>query len=128
MTKVASKIDDVMSAIEGMTVLELVDLVKNLEEKFGVSAAMPVMAAAAAAPAGEAASAAPDEVDAILMSTGDKKIQVLKALREVTGLGLKEAKDLVDGAPKTIKEKIKKEEAETIKKKLEAEGAKVDIK
>jgi len=124
MTK--TKIDDVMSSIEGMTVLELVDLVKNLEEKFGVSAAMPMMAAAAA-PAGEVA-AVSDEFDAILMSTGEKKIQVLKALRELTGLGLKEAKDLVDNAPKPIKEKIKKEEAEAIKKKLEAEGAKVDVK
>lgn len=125
MTK--TKIDDVMTTIEGMTVLELVDLVKNLEDKFGVSAAMPVAAVAAASPAGEAAPVS-DEVDVILASTGDKKIQVLKALREVTGLGLREAKDLVDNAPRPVKEKIKKEEAESIKKKLEAEGAKVEIK
>lgn len=123
----AVKTNDIITAIEGMTVLELAELVKTLEEKFGVSAAMPVAAAAAGGAAG-AAEAVSDEVDVILVSTGDKKIQVLKALRELTGLGLKEAKELVDTAPKPVKEKIKKEEAETIKKKLEAEGAKVEIK
>ena len=123
----AVKTNEIITAIEGMTVLELAELVKTLEEKFGVSAAMPVAAAAAGGAAG-AAEAVSDEVDVILVSTGDKKIQVLKALRELTGLGLKEAKELVDTAPKPVKEKIKKEEAETIKKKLEAEGAKVEIK
>lgn len=125
MTKTAN-LEDIMGAIESMSVLELADLVKKLEDKFGVTAAMPV--AAAAAPAGGAAAAAPEEVSVILANTGANKIQVLKALRELTGLGLKEAKELVDTAPKTIKEGIKKEEAETIKKKLEAEGAKVEIK
>ena len=129
MTKGASKIKDIMTAIEGMTVLELADLVKNLEEKFEVSAAMPVAAVAAGgAAAASEAGAQPEEVTVVLASTGDKKIQVLKAIREVTGLGLKEAKELVDSAPKPIKENIKKEEAEAIKKKLEAEGAKVEIK
>ncbi len=123
----AVKTNEIITAIEGMTVLELAELVKTLEEKFGVSAAMPVAAAAAGGVAG-AAEPVSDEVDVILVSTGDKKIQVLKALRELTGLGLKEAKELVDTAPKPVKEKIKKEEAETIKKKLEAEGAKVEIK
>jgi large subunit ribosomal protein L7/L12 len=116
-----------IAAVEGMTVLELAELVKKLEEKFGVSAAAPVAVAAAGAPAGEAA-AVKEEFDVVLTSSGDKKIQVLKVLREVTGLGLKEAKDLVDNPPKPIKEKIKKEEAEEIKKKIEAEGAKVEIK
>jgi large subunit ribosomal protein L7/L12 len=114
-----------IETIEKMTVLELNDLVKALEEKFGVSAAAPV---AFAAPAAAAAPAADAKVSVILASAGDKKIQVLKVVREVLGLGLKEAKDLVDGAPKPLKEGIKKEEAEEIKKKLEAEGAKVEIK
>jgi large subunit ribosomal protein L7/L12 len=124
-----TKVEEVISAVEGMTVLELADLVKKLEEKFGVTAAAPVMVGAAAAPqAAGTAEAAKEEFDVILTSAGDKKIQVLKVLRELTGLGLKEAKDLVDNPPKPIKEKIKKEEAEEIKKKLEAEGAKVEIK
>ena len=106
---------------------ELSDLVKKLEEKFGVSAAAPVVVGAAVAGAGEAAEVK-DEFDVVLASTGDKKIQVLKVLREVTGLGLKEAKELVDSAPKPVKQGVKKEEAEEIKKKLEAEGAKVEIK
>ena len=124
-------IDEIISAVEKMTVLDLSKLVKSLEEKFGVSAAAPMAMAmpgagggAAAADAGEVV----DEVNVMLISAGEKKIQVLKAVREVTGLGLKEAKDLVDGAPKVVKEKIKKAEAEEIKKKLEAEGAKVEIK
>jgi large subunit ribosomal protein L7/L12 len=123
-----SKVEELISAVEGMTVLELSDLVKKLEEKFGVTAAAPMMMAAGGAAAGGAAEAAKDEFDVVLTAAGDKKIQVLKVLREITGLGLKEAKDLVDNAPKTVKEKIKKEEAAEIKKKLEAEGAKVDIK
>jgi len=123
-----AKVEEVISAVEGMTVLELADLVKKLEEKFGVTAAAPVMVGAAAPAAATAPEAAKEEFDCILVSAGDKKIQVLKVLRELTGLGLKEAKDLVDNPPKPIKEKIKKEEAEEIKKKLEAEGAKVEIK
>jgi large subunit ribosomal protein L7/L12 len=120
--------EDMISAIETMTVLELSELVKALEEKFGVSAAAPAMmmagpAAGAAAPVEEQT-----EFDVILESAGEKKIQVLKVVREATGLGLKEAKDLVDNAPKAIKEKVKKEEAASIKAKLEAEGAKVSIK
>jgi len=122
-----AKVEEIITTVEGMTVLELADLVKKLEEKFGVTAAAPVMmAAGAAAGAGEAA--VKEEFDVVLTAAGDKKIQVLKVLRELTGLGLREAKDLVDNAPKTIKEKIKKEEAEEIKKKIEAEGAKVEIK
>lgn len=121
------KIDDVMTTVEGMTVLELSDLVKKMEEKFGVSAAAPVMAVAAGGAAGEAAPVQ-EAFDVVLTSAGDKKIQVLKVVRDVTGLGLKEAKDLVDNTPKPVKTKVKKEEAEEIKKKLEAEGAKVEIK
>ena len=122
-----AKVDEILTKVEEMTVLELSELVKKLEEKFGVSAAAPVMMGAAAAGGGEAAEVK-DEFTVVLASTGDKKIQVLKVLREVTGLGLKEAKDLVDNAPKTVKEAVKKPEAEEIKKKLEAEGAKVEIK
>ena len=121
-----SKIEEVMTAVEGMTVLELADLVKKMEDKFGVSAAAPVMAVASAA-GGEAA-VAKDTFDVVLTAAGDKKIQVLKVVRDVTGLGLKEAKDLVDNPPKPLKTGIKKEEAEEIKKKLEAEGAKVEVK
>ena len=122
--------DDIIEAIGGLTVLELADLVKALEEKFGVSAAAPV--AVAAAP-GAAAAAAPaveeqTEFDAILQTVGEKKIQVIKVVRELTGLGLKEAKDLVDGAPKPVKERVSRQEADTIKTKLEAEGATVTIK
>jgi len=123
----ATKIEDVMTAVEGMTVLELSDLVKKLEEKFGVSAAAPMMMAAGGA-AGGAAAEVKEEFDVVLLSAGDKKIQVLKVVREVTGLGLKEAKELVDTAPKPVKTGIKKAEAEEMKKKLEAEGAKVEIK
>lgn len=122
-----AKVEELISSVEGMTVLELADLVKKLEEKFGVTAAAPVMVGAAAG-GGAAAAEVKEEFDVVLTSAGDKKIQVLKVLREITGLGLKEAKDLVDSAPKTVKEKIKKEEAEEVKKKLEAEGAKVEIK
>jgi large subunit ribosomal protein L7/L12 len=122
-----AKVEDIITSVEKMTVLELSDLVKKLEEKFGVSAAAPVMVGAVAGAGGEAAEAK-DEFDVVLASAGAKKIQVLKVLREVTGLGLKEAKELVDSAPKPIKQGVKKEEAEDIKKKLEAEGAKVEIK
>jgi large subunit ribosomal protein L7/L12 len=120
------KMEDMISTIEGMTVLELSDLVKKLEDKFGVSA-MASMAAPAQAGAG-AEAVVQDEFDVVLISAGEKKIQVLKVVRDVTGLGLKEAKDLVDNTPKPVKTKIKKQEAEEIKKKLEAEGAKVEIK
>ncbi len=124
-----ANVEELIKAVEGMTVLELNDLVKKLEEKFGVTAAAPMMMAAGGAAAGAGAAEAPkDEFDVVLTASGEKKIQVLKVLREITGLGLKEAKDLVDNAPKTVKEKVKKEEAAEIKKKLEAEGAKVDIK
>jgi large subunit ribosomal protein L7/L12 len=124
-----SKVNEVMEIVKGMTVLELAELVKALEEEFGVSAA-PV-AAAVAVPAA-AVEAAPedetDEFDVILTAAGDKKIQVIKVVRELTGLGLKEAKDLVDGAPKPIKEKISKEDAESIKAKIEEAGGSVELK
>jgi len=131
-TKSQSKgIEDILSAVEQMTVLELAELVKALEDKFGVSAAAPVALAAAAAPAGagdSAAEPAADEVNVVLLEAGAQKIQVLKLVREITGLGLKEAKDLVDGAPKVVKEKITKKEADDLKKQLEDQGAKVEIK
>ena len=118
-----------MGSIEGLTVLELADLVKSLEDKFGVVAAAPVaIAAGGAAAAGAPAEEVKDEVDVVLISAGDKKIQVLKVVREITGLALKEAKDLVDSAPKPVKSKIKKAEAEEIKKKLEEQGGTVEIK
>ena len=122
------KIVEIMEKIESMTVLELADLVKNLEEKFGVSAAAPMMMAAGGAAAGGEAAEVKDTFDVILTATGDKKINVLKVVREVTGLGLKEAKDIVDSAPKPLKGGVKKDEAEEIKKKIEAEGGKVEIK
>ena len=116
----------VIEVIEKMSVLELSELVKALEDKFGVVAAAPMMAAAATAAA--EVEEVSSTVTVTLVDCGDKKIQVLKAVREVTGLGLKEAKDLVEGAPKTLKEGVTKKEAEEIKKKLEAVGAKVEIK
>lgn len=108
--------------------LEAAELVKAMEEKFGVSAAAPVAVAAAPAAAGEAAADEATEVNVILASAGANKIAVLKEVRAITGLGLKEAKDLVDGAPKAVKEGVKKEDAEAIKKQLEAAGATVEIK
>ena len=125
-------VEAILESIEKLTLLEAAELVKAMEEKFGVSAAAPV--AVAAAPAAAAAGAAPEadaasEVNVILASVpADKKIAVLKEVRAITGLGLKEAKDLVDGAPKAIKEQVKKEDAEAIKKQLEAAGATVEIK
>ena len=123
---------DIIQAIEKMTVLELNELVKELEEKFGVSAAAPMMAAmpAAGAAGGEAGAAAEEktEFDAVLTAVGDKKIQVIKAVRELTSLGLKEAKDLVDNPGKPVKEKVSKEEAEQVKAKLEEVGATVEIR
>lgn len=118
--------EQIMEAIESMTVLELSELVKALEEKFGVSAAAPV-AVAAAAPAA-AVAAEQTEFDVILASAGSSKINVIKIVREVTGLGLKEAKALVDEAPKALKEKVAKDEAEKIKAQLEEAGATIEIK
>ncbi|HOA15649.1 MAG TPA: 50S ribosomal protein L7/L12 [Bacillota bacterium] len=121
--------EEIIAAVEQMNVLELAELVKALEEKFGVSAAMPVGVAVGAAPAAAAVEVEEKtEFDVVLTSAGDKKIQVLKVIREITGLGLKEAKDLVDNPPKPVKEGVKKEEAEEIKKKIEAEGGAVEIK
>ena len=118
--------EEIMQAIESMTVLELSELVKAMEEKFGVSAAAPVaVAAAAPAAAGAAGGEEQSEFDVILKSAGDKKINVIKVVREVTGLGLKEAKAVVDEAPKPVKEKVAKAEAEEIKKKLEEAGAQI---
>ena len=119
--------EQIMEAIESMTVLELSELVKALEEKFGVSASAPV-AAAAAAPAAAAAAEEKTEFDVILAAAGASKINVIKVVREVTGLGLKEAKELVDGAPKAIKEKISKADADALKAKLEEAGATVEVK
>jgi large subunit ribosomal protein L7/L12 len=124
-------IQEILDHIDKLTVLELHELVKTLEEKFGVSASAPMMMAAApgAAPAGAPAAEVKTEFDVILTAAGDKKINVIKVVREVVaGLGLKEAKDLVEGAPKAVKTGVTKEEAEAIKAKLEAEGAKVEIK
>jgi len=121
--------DEILQAIENMTVLELSELVKAMEEKFGVSAAAPVAVAAAPAAGGaEAAVEEKTEFDVILASVGDKKINVIKVVREITGLGLKEAKDLVDNAPKPVKEGVSKDEAEQIKAKLEEAGATVELK
>ena len=119
--------EEIMQAIEEMTVLELSELVKAMEEKFGVSAAAPVAVAAAPA-AGGAAAEEKTESDVILASAGDKKINVIKVVREVTGLGLKEAKALVDGAPAPVKEGASKEDAEALKAKLEEAGATVELK
>lgn len=121
---------DIIKAIEEMSVLELSELVKELEEKFGVSAAAPamMMPMGGAAPAAAAAEEEKTEFDVVLTDHGANKIGVIKVVREITGLGLKEAKELVDGAPKTIKEGASKEEAEDIKKKVEEAGAKVELK
>ncbi|EAT14840.1 50S ribosomal protein L7/L12 [Desulfuromonas acetoxidans] len=121
--------EQVIEFIENMSVLELSELVKELEDKFGVSAAAPV-AVAAAGPAGDAGAAAEEktEFDVVLTGAGDKKINVIKVVRSVTGLGLKEAKEMVDGAPSTVKEAAAKEEAEDIKKQLEEAGASVELK
>lgn len=124
------KKEDVIKYIESMSVLELAELVKELETKFGVSAAAPVAVAAAGVPAaGGAAAAAAEktEFNVILKDSGAEKIKVIKEVRAITGLGLKEAKDLVEGAPKTLKEGVSKDEAEKIKKQVESAGAKVEI-
>jgi large subunit ribosomal protein L7/L12 len=125
-------VDKLVDEIGGLSALDLSKLVKALEEKFGVSAAVPMMAMAPAAAGGGASAPAAveeqTEFDAMLTAVGDKKIQVIKVVRELTGLGLKEAKDLVDGAPKPVKEKVSKQEAETIKAKLAEVGGTVEIK
>ncbi|GJL79035.1 MAG: 50S ribosomal protein L7/L12 [Nitrospinaceae bacterium] len=120
--------EEVVSFIDNMTVLEMSEFVKELEDKYGVTAA--AAAVAVAAPAGGAAEAAEEktEFDVVLTAAGDKKIQVIKEVRAITGLGLKDAKDLVEGAPKPVKEGVKKEEAEEIQKKIEAAGGTVEVK
>ena len=122
--------DELLDAIGNMTVLELSEFVKAFEEKFGVTAAAPVAVAAAGGGGAAAAPAAEEQTvfDVVLTGAGEKKIQVIKVVREITALGLKEAKDLVDGAPSVVKEGIEKAEAEGIKAKLEAEGATVELK
>jgi large subunit ribosomal protein L7/L12 len=121
---------EILDAISSMTVLELSSLIKDMEEKFGVSAAATAVAVAAPAAGGGAAAAAEEQTEftVTLVAFGENKVNTIKAVREVTGLGLKEAKDLVDGAPKAVKEAVSKAEAETIKKKLEEAGAKVEVK
>ena len=120
---------EILDAIAGMTVLELSELIKEMEEKFGVSAAAAAVAVAAPAAAGGAAAAEEKtEFDVVLTEVGANKVSVIKAVREITGLGLKEAKDLVDGAPKTVKEAMAKADADAAKKKLEEAGAKVELK
>ena len=120
--------EDVIQFIENMSVLELSELVKELEEKFGVSAAAPMAMAAMPAAGGEAAAEEQTEFSVMLVSFGEKKIQVIKTVREITGLGLKEAKAEVEGAPKAIKEGVSKDEAEELVKKLEAAGATAEVK
>jgi large subunit ribosomal protein L7/L12 len=124
----STAIDQVLDLIANMSVLELSELKKAYEEKFGVTAAAPMMMAAMPGAGPAAAVEEQTEFDVILAAAGDKKIQVIKVVRELTGLGLKEAKDLVDGAPKAVKEKIAKAEAQEIKAKLEEQGATVEIK
>ena len=123
-----SNVETILESIEKLTLLEAAELVKAMEEKFGVSAAAPVAVAAAAPAAAAEAAEAPSEVNVTLASAGANKIAVLKLVREITGLGLKEAKDLVDGAPKPVKEGVKPEEAADIKAKLEEAGATVEVK
>ena len=122
--------NEILDAIAGMTVLELSELIKVMEEKFGVSAAAAAVAVAAPAAGGAAAPAAEEKTEftVVLAKVGDNKVNVIKVVREITGLGLKEAKDLVDGAPKPVKEAIAKADAEAAKKKLEEAGAKVELK
>ncbi len=124
----SEKVLNLMEEVKGLTVLELSDLVKELEEEFGVSAAAPAAAAAAPAAGGGEAAAEQTEFDVVLTGAGAQKIKVIKAVREITGLGLKDAKELVDGAPKPVKEGATKEEAEEMKTKLEEVGAEVEVK
>ena len=129
MAKATMSKDEIIEAIGSMSVLELAEMVKDMEEKFGVTAAAPMMAAPAGGVAAPAATEEEkDSYDVVLASAGDKKIQVIKVVREITALGLKEAKDLVDGAPKPVKEGISKAEAEDIQKKLQEAGASVEVK
>ncbi|MFH1335119.1 MAG: 50S ribosomal protein L7/L12 [Candidatus Zixiibacteriota bacterium] len=130
MTDSTNNVEQVIGIIEKMSVLELAELSKSLQDKFGVTAAVPVAAAAASTGAAEAAQPAEEQTEftAILAMIGDKKIQVIKVVRELTGLGLKEAKDLVDGTPNPVKEGVSKDEAEKIKAKLSEVGATVEIK
>jgi len=121
--------EDILETISNMSVMDVVDLISAMEEKFGVSAAAPVAMAAAPAAGGEAAAAEEQtEFDVVLASFGSQKVPVIKAVREITGLGLKEAKDLVEGVPSNVKEGVSKDEAEQIKKKLEEAGATVEVK
>ena len=121
--------EDILETISNMSVMDVVDLISAMEEKFGVSAAAPVAAAAAPAAGGEAAAAEEKtEFDVVLASFGSQKVPVIKAVREITGLGLKEAKDLVESAPSSVKEGVSKDESEEIKKKLEDAGATVEVK
>ena len=125
------KMEEIVGTLSELTILEVADLVKKLEEKWGVSAAAPVVVAGAGAPATTGAAPAAvekEDFDVVLTGAGDKKIQVIKVVRELTGLGLKEAKDLVDGAPKTVKEAVAKAEADDMKKKLEEAGGTVELK
>lgn len=129
--EIPAKFKDLVEKIEKLSVLDLAELVKVLEKKFGVSAAMPMVTVAAGAPAGAEEGGKAEEKTSFnveLKSAGDQKINVIKVIRDLTGLGLKEAKDLVDAAPKTVKEGVKKEQADEIKQKLEAVGATVEIK
>ena len=120
--------EDVVSFIDNMTVLEMSEFVKELEDKYGVTAAAPAVAVAAPAAGGESSAEEKTEFDVILTAIGDKKIQVIKEVRTITALGLKDAKDLVEAAPKAIKEGVKKEEAEEIQKKIEEVGGTVEVK
>ena len=125
----STKDQQIITLLEGMTMLEVSSLVKKLEDHFGVTAAAPMMMAGPMGGGGAAVAVEEKtEFDVVLTAAGDKKIQVIKVVREVTGLGLKEAKDLVDGAPKPVKEKVSKEEAQSIKQKLEENGANVEIR
>ena len=124
----SEKITNILEEIKTLTIIELADLVKAVEEEFGVSAAAPVGVVAAAGAAPAAAAEEKTEFDVVLKEFGAKKLDVIKAVREITGLGLKEAKEMVEGAPKTVKEGVSKDEAESVKKTLEEAGAEVEVK
>lgn len=124
----SEKITNILEEIKSLTIIELADLVKAVEDEFGVSAAAPVGVVAAAGAAAAPAAEEKTEFDVVLKSFGAKKLDVIKAVREITGLGLKEAKEMVEGAPKTVKEGVSKDEAETVKKALEEAGAEVEVK
>ncbi len=130
MALTTEQMEEIVATLSGLTILEIADLVKKLEDRWGVSAAAPVVVAGGGAAASAQPAAAPekDEFDVVLTGAGDKKIQVIKVVRELTALGLKEAKDLVDGAPKPVKEGVAKAEAEEMKKKLEAAGGAVELR